>query len=74
MDNLVSVYKSMEVASGINIFVTQNAPSTKFSGDISVNTCDTVMQIVCRNHPAGIRKNNSQLGFRHIDIIELHMH
>ncbi|XP_059438503.1 protein BREAST CANCER SUSCEPTIBILITY 1 homolog isoform X2 [Corylus avellana] len=31
MDNLVSVYKSMEVASGINIFVTQNAPSTKFS-------------------------------------------
>ncbi|KAE7996126.1 hypothetical protein FH972_000874 [Carpinus fangiana] len=31
MDNLVSVYKSMEIASGINIFVTQNAPSTKFS-------------------------------------------
>ncbi|KAL6282708.1 hypothetical protein ACE6H2_013637 [Prunus campanulata] len=31
MDNLVSIYKSMEVASGINIFVTQNAPSTKSS-------------------------------------------
>uniref|UniRef100_A0A2N9G1B9 BRCT domain-containing protein n=1 Tax=Fagus sylvatica TaxID=28930 RepID=A0A2N9G1B9_FAGSY len=31
MDNLVSIYKSMEVASGINIFVTQNAPSTKLS-------------------------------------------
>ncbi|KAB1222787.1 hypothetical protein CJ030_MR2G022278 [Morella rubra] len=31
MDNLVSVYKSMEVASGINIFVTQNASSTKLS-------------------------------------------
>lgn len=31
MDNLVSVYKSMEVASGINIFVTQNEPSTKSS-------------------------------------------
>ena len=41
MDNLVSVYKSMEIASGINIFVTQNAPSTKFSGDLSVNTCCT---------------------------------
>ncbi|KAG6695789.1 hypothetical protein I3843_09G113500 [Carya illinoinensis] len=31
MDNLVSVYKSMEVASGINIFVTQNTSSTKLS-------------------------------------------
>ncbi|KAM2042974.1 hypothetical protein ACFXTH_036469 [Malus domestica] len=31
MDNLVSIYKSMEHASGINIFVTQNAPSTKSS-------------------------------------------
>ncbi|XP_068322017.1 protein BREAST CANCER SUSCEPTIBILITY 1 homolog [Pyrus communis] len=31
MDNLVSIYKSMEDASGINIFVTQNAPSTKSS-------------------------------------------
>ncbi|KAJ7969043.1 protein BREAST CANCER SUSCEPTIBILITY 1-like [Quillaja saponaria] len=29
MDNLVSIYKNMEVASGINIFVTQNVPSTK---------------------------------------------
>ncbi|XP_059665977.1 protein BREAST CANCER SUSCEPTIBILITY 1 homolog [Cornus florida] len=31
MDNLVSIYKSMEVASGVNIFVTQMAPSTKLS-------------------------------------------
>ncbi|KAJ9691113.1 hypothetical protein PVL29_013335 [Vitis rotundifolia] len=31
MDSLVSIYKSMEAASGINIFVTQNAPSTKLS-------------------------------------------
>ncbi|KAM4112341.1 hypothetical protein ACJW30_05G133100 [Castanea mollissima] len=31
MDNLVSIYKSMEAASGINIFVTQNAPSNKLS-------------------------------------------
>ncbi|KAL3833680.1 hypothetical protein ACJIZ3_008416 [Penstemon smallii] len=33
MDNLVSVYKSMEVASGVNIFITQNAASTKISGE-----------------------------------------
>lgn len=33
MDNLVSVYKSMEVASGVNIFVTQTAASTKLSGN-----------------------------------------
>lgn len=32
MDNLVGIYKSMEDASGINIFMTQNAPSTKSSG------------------------------------------
>ncbi|XP_058098715.1 protein BREAST CANCER SUSCEPTIBILITY 1 homolog [Magnolia sinica] len=31
MDNLVSIYKSMEAASGINIFVTQAAPPTKKS-------------------------------------------
>ncbi|KAJ1414202.1 Zinc finger, RING-type [Sesbania bispinosa] len=31
MDNLVSIYKNMEAASGISIFVTQNAPITKSS-------------------------------------------
>ncbi|XP_050369496.1 protein BREAST CANCER SUSCEPTIBILITY 1 homolog [Argentina anserina] len=31
MDNLVSIYKSMEDASGVNIFMTQSAPSTKSS-------------------------------------------
>ncbi|XP_073038112.1 protein BREAST CANCER SUSCEPTIBILITY 1 homolog isoform X1 [Primulina eburnea] len=31
MDNLVSVYRSMEVAMGVNIFVTQTAASTKIS-------------------------------------------
>ncbi|KAK7412555.1 hypothetical protein VNO78_04019 [Psophocarpus tetragonolobus] len=31
MDNLVSIYKNMEAASGINIFVTQNAPVTNLS-------------------------------------------
>ncbi|KAL5701791.1 Breast cancer 1 [Ranunculus cassubicifolius] len=29
MDNLVSIYKNMEAASGVNIHVTQNAVSTK---------------------------------------------
>lgn len=36
MDNLVSIYKSMEIASGVNIFVTQNATSTKLSGILAV--------------------------------------
>ncbi|KAF9620386.1 hypothetical protein IFM89_011759, partial [Coptis chinensis] len=31
MDNLVSIYRSMEVDSGLNIHVTQNAPSSKIS-------------------------------------------
>ncbi|XP_021851478.2 protein BREAST CANCER SUSCEPTIBILITY 1 homolog [Spinacia oleracea] len=29
MDNLVSIYKNMEVASGLTLFVSQNGPSTK---------------------------------------------
>ncbi|KAL2473833.1 Protein BREAST CANCER SUSCEPTIBILITY 1-like protein [Forsythia ovata] len=33
MDNLVNIYKSMEVASGVNIFVTQTATSTKLSDE-----------------------------------------
>ncbi|KAH6825657.1 hypothetical protein C2S53_017629 [Perilla frutescens var. hirtella] len=33
MDNLVSVYRSMEVASGVSIFVTQTEVSTKPSGE-----------------------------------------
>lgn len=37
MDNLVSIYKSMEAASGINIFVTQNLSSAKLSGKIVVH-------------------------------------
>lgn len=32
MDNLVCVYKSMEVASGLNIFVTQSEPLAEPSG------------------------------------------
>ena len=33
MDNLVSVYKSMEIASGFSLFVTQNVPIAKLSGN-----------------------------------------
>ncbi|XWS62371.1 hypothetical protein CRYUN_Cryun06bG0005100 [Craigia yunnanensis] len=33
MDNLVSIYKSMEVASGFNIFVTQSPPLDKSADD-----------------------------------------
>ncbi|KAK6150115.1 hypothetical protein DH2020_017640 [Rehmannia glutinosa] len=48
MDNLVSVYKSMEVASGINIFVTQTAATTKLSGEdngqTQVETLDSADQ------------------------------
>ncbi|KAL6991589.1 hypothetical protein U1Q18_009702 [Sarracenia purpurea var. burkii] len=33
MDSLVSIYKSMEVASGFNIFVTQNLPLTKLADE-----------------------------------------
>lgn len=35
MDNLVSIYKNMEVASGVNIFVSQIAEPAKLSGDAS---------------------------------------
>ncbi|KAM6551970.1 hypothetical protein CsatB_001778 [Cannabis sativa] len=41
MDNLVSVYKSMEVASGMNIFITQNASASKSSdGKKPVDDCN----------------------------------
>ncbi|CAI9773294.1 unnamed protein product [Fraxinus pennsylvanica] len=33
MDNLVNIYKSMEVASGVNLFVTQTATSAKLSDE-----------------------------------------
>lgn len=39
MDNLVSIYKSMEVASGVNIFVTQTVPSNKLSGNHQYSKC-----------------------------------
>lgn len=33
MDNLVSIYKNMEIASGVNMFLTQSNPSTKLPGE-----------------------------------------
>ncbi|KAG6416766.1 hypothetical protein SASPL_124204 [Salvia splendens] len=44
MDNLVSVYKSMEVASGVNIFVTQTeappSPSVQNNGQMKLEASD----------------------------------
>lgn len=34
MDNLVSIYKNMEIASGVNMFLTQSNPSSKLPGNI----------------------------------------
>ncbi|GAV76413.1 BRCT domain-containing protein/zf-HC5HC2H domain-containing protein/zf-C3HC4_2 domain-containing protein [Cephalotus follicularis] len=65
MDNLVSIYKSMEIASGINIFVTQNAPpSTKslaeeekqVEGDLSYN--GKICQDRAENNGASNRKRS----------------
>lgn len=36
MDNLVSIYKNMEIASGVNMFLTQSNPSTKLPGNIQL--------------------------------------
>ncbi|KAK6782098.1 hypothetical protein RDI58_019894 [Solanum bulbocastanum] len=33
MDNLVSIYKNMEIASGVNMFLTQSNPSSKLPGE-----------------------------------------
>ncbi|XP_050232818.1 protein BREAST CANCER SUSCEPTIBILITY 1 homolog [Mercurialis annua] len=41
MDNLVSIYKSMEAASGFQIFVTQNPPSTKLFDEGKQVECET---------------------------------
>lgn len=33
MDNLVNIYKSMEIASGANIFISPSVPPKKLSGN-----------------------------------------
>ncbi|CAO2823376.1 unnamed protein product [Amaranthus hypochondriacus] len=43
MDNLVNIYKSMEVASGLNLFVSQNGPSTKLA---EMQTGQTTPEVV----------------------------
>ncbi|KAL0398289.1 UNVERIFIED_CONTAM: protein BREAST CANCER SUSCEPTIBILITY 1 [Sesamum radiatum] len=61
MDNLVSVYKSMEVASGVNIFVTQIGACTKLSGEddqTGVNLFE--VQNNCRNHVEGLDSANQK--------------
>jgi len=35
MDNLVKIYKSMEVASGLSLFVTQNPAAIKCLGNVT---------------------------------------
>ncbi|KAK2980540.1 hypothetical protein RJ640_015925 [Escallonia rubra] len=49
MDNLVTIYKNMEAASGLNIFVTQAAPSTKLPGGQNQAGAD----MVCGREKAG---------------------
>ncbi|XP_028759187.1 protein BREAST CANCER SUSCEPTIBILITY 1 homolog isoform X1 [Neltuma alba] len=55
MDSLVSIYKSMEVSSGVNIFVTQNVPGAKLSDgekqcDGDTNCGDKVAGDTYQNH------------------------
>lgn len=52
MDNLVSIYKNMEVASGVNIFVTQTNPSSKLQGNIpSLVIHQSCEAFACTNAP-----------------------
>ncbi|GAB4852158.1 hypothetical protein Ancab_016348 [Ancistrocladus abbreviatus] len=46
MGNLVNIYKSMEVASGISIFVSQNVPSTNISSDIEIIPQDLLKKYI----------------------------
>ncbi|XP_073297413.1 protein BREAST CANCER SUSCEPTIBILITY 1 homolog isoform X1 [Primulina huaijiensis] len=64
MDNLVSVYRNMEVAMGVNIFVTQTAASTKISGAAEdnrtgANTC--VIQDKGESHLEPLDCKNQEL-------------
>ncbi|XP_073274533.1 protein BREAST CANCER SUSCEPTIBILITY 1 homolog isoform X2 [Primulina huaijiensis] len=54
MDNLVSVYRSMEVALGVNIFVTQTAASTKISDKGKSEDLD------CKNRELRPRKGSKR--------------
>ncbi|KAK4254598.1 hypothetical protein QN277_009956 [Acacia crassicarpa] len=55
MDSLVSIYKSMEVSSGVNLFVTQNVPAAQLLDgekqcDGDTNCGEQVAGDACRNH------------------------
>lgn len=64
MDNLVSIYKSMEVASGFNIFVTQNPPLNKSAGNIGKHSFMTLYHIVCLFFFYLVGHNNIQEFFK----------
>ncbi|XP_057763935.1 protein BREAST CANCER SUSCEPTIBILITY 1 homolog [Salvia miltiorrhiza] len=68
MDNLVSVYKSMEVASGVSIFVTQTEASTGPSGNkndktgVNVNEVQNNVQTKLEVSEFGNRKQHQRKG------------
>ncbi|CAL0301265.1 unnamed protein product [Lupinus luteus] len=61
MDNMVSIYKSMENASGISMFVTQNVPVTKLSDEETQHEGDDdcEMNDVRETHKNHAQKINS---------------
>ncbi|WOK91716.1 hypothetical protein Cni_G00407 [Canna indica] len=81
MDNLVSIYKSMEVATGTNIFSTQMGPPTQVAGDSSrkdrlvpskdeKNHMTTVREGVCQKKsmkkgPSKMRKGKEITNAKH---------
>ncbi|CAH9110704.1 unnamed protein product [Cuscuta epithymum] len=60
MDNLVSIYKSLEAASGVNIFDTQTESSTKTIGDESKSHRKKTIGIVEKGSTSHKAKNGSQ--------------
>nr|GMD09240.1 protein BREAST CANCER SUSCEPTIBILITY 1 homolog [Ipomoea batatas] len=69
MDNLVSIYKSLEAASGVNIFVTQTETSTKIAGEENKSASKTfgieendniAMQTSEQNNEEGNEKRGSK--------------
>ncbi|KAF5934025.1 hypothetical protein HYC85_030196 [Camellia sinensis] len=60
MDNLVSIYKSMEIASGVNIFVTQTVPSIKLAEEDNQleggKICEQESGRTCQDTPKNRRR------------------
>ncbi|KAE9594572.1 hypothetical protein Lal_00037404 [Lupinus albus] len=59
MDNMVSIYKSMENAAGISMFVTQNVPVTKLSDEEKQHEDACEMKDVGENHKSRAQNKNS---------------